>query len=343
MGSVPNVGLMAQAAEEYGSHDKTFEIAGDGAVRVVDAAGKVLLEHAVEAGDIWRMCQTKDAADPRLGEARGQPRPRHQRPAVFWLDEKRAHDAQVIAKVGALPEGPRHHRPGHPHHVARSRRRAFTLERIRDGPGHDLRHRQRAARLPHRPVPDHGARHQRQDAVDRAADGRRRPVRDRRRRLRAEARAAVLQENYLRWDSLGEFLALAASLEHLGADATGNAKAQVLAEDARPGQRQVPRERQVAARARSASIDNRGSHFYLALYWAQALAAQDTDAALKAAFVPLAAALQENEATIVGELIGVQGKPVDIGGYYHPELEKVRRAMRPSATFNAALAALARH
>ena len=192
LGSVPNVGLMAQQAEEYGSHDKTFEIPVDGTVRVVNRAGDVVMEHAVEAGDVWRACQVKDApVRDWVGLAVRRAR-LSDTPIVFWLDETRAHDAQIIAKVRAVPARPRHVGPHHRDHGAR--RRVPVLARAHPPRrGHDLRHRQRAARLPHRPVPDHGARHQRQDALDRAAHERRWPLRDRRRRIGAEARPAVRQ------------------------------------------------------------------------------------------------------------------------------------------------------
>jgi isocitrate dehydrogenase len=338
MGSVPNVGLMAQAAEEYGSHDKTFQITADGAVKVIDEAGNVLLQHDVEAGDIWRMCQTKDAPIQdwvKLAVSRA----RHT-PAVFWLDPRRAHDAQVIAKVERYLKD--HDTAGldirimDP--VAATK---FSLERIRQGldtisvTGNVLRDYLTDLF----PIMELGTSAKMLSIVPLMAGGG---------LFETGAGGSApkhvqqfVQEDYLRWDSLGEFLALAASLEHL-ANRYGSIEVDVLAKTLDQANGKFLDTDKSPSR-KIGGLDNRGSHFYLALYWAQALASQDTHAALKAAFVPLAAALQANEATIVGELNGVQGKPVDIGGYYHPELEKVRRAMRPSATFNAALAALARH
>src|SRR5690348_886999 len=311
MGSVPNVGLMAQAAEEYGSHDKTFQIAGDGVVKVIDEAGKVLLQHDVEAGDIWRMCQTKDAPIQdwvKLAVSRA----RHT-PAVFWLDPQRAHDRQVIAKVERYLKD--HDTSGldirimDP--VAATK---FSLERIRQG-------------LDTISVTGNVLRDYLTDLFQTGAGG-----------SAPKHVQQFLEENYLRWDSLGEFLALAASLEHLG-NRHGNAEVDVLAKTLDQANGKFLDTDKSPSR-KVGGIDNRGSHFYLAMYWAQALAAQDVSAALKARFAPLAKALTENEATIVDELARVQGKPVDIGGYYHPDRMKAGAAMRPSATLNTALGLL---
>jgi len=335
MGSVPNVGLMAQAAEEYGSHDKTFQIAGDGVVKVIDEAGKLLLQHDVEAGDIWRMCQTKDAPIQdwvKLAVSRA----RHT-PAVFWLDPQRAHDRQVIAKVERYLKD--HDTSGldirimDP--VAATK---FSLERIRQGldtisvTGNVLRDYLTDLF----PIMELGTSAKMLSIVPLMAGGG---------LFETGAGGSApkhvqqfLEENYLRWDSLGEFLALAASLEHLG-NRHGNAEVDVLAKTLDQANGKFLDTDKSPSR-KVGGIDNRGSHFYLAMYWAQALAAQDVSAALKARFAPLAKALTENEATIVDELARVQGKPVDIGGYYHPDRMKAGAAMRPSATLNTALGLL---
>ncbi|MGB6030673.1 MAG: NADP-dependent isocitrate dehydrogenase [Rhodanobacter sp.] len=335
MGSVPNVGLMAQAAEEYGSHDKTFQIAGDGVVKVIDEAGKVLLQHDVEAGDIWRMCQTKDAPIQdwvKLAVSRA----RHT-PAVFWLDPQRAHDRQVIAKVERYLKD--HDTSGldirimDP--VAATK---FSLERSRQGldtisvTGNVLRDYLTDLF----PIMELGTSAKMLSIVPLMAGGG---------LFETGAGGSApkhvqqfLEENYLRWDSLGEFLALAASLEHLG-NRHGNAEVDVLAKTLDQANGKFLDTDKSPSR-KVGGIDNRGSHFYLAMYWAQALAAQDVSAALKARFAPLAKALTENEATIVDELARVQGKPVDIGGYYHPDRMKAGAAMRPSATLNTALGLL---
>jgi isocitrate dehydrogenase len=337
MGSVPNVGLMAQKAEEYGSHDKTFEAVGNGTVRVVDAAGKTLLEQKVEQGDIFRMCQTKDAPIQdwvKLAVTRAR---LSNTPAIFWLDKNRAHDAQIIAKVEKYLKD--HDTSGldikimEPADACRA-----TLERARKGldtisvTGNVLRDyltdlfpilelNTSAKMLSIVPLMNGGG------LFETGAGG------------SAPKHVQQFQEEgYLRWDSLGEFLALAVSLEHL-AQTFKNPKAQVLAETLDQANGKILDNDRSPAR-KVGEIDNRGSHFYLALYWAQALAAQDKDAELKARFAPLAKALTENEAKINAELIGAQGKPVDMGGYYHPDFAKTSAAMRPSATFNAALAAL---
>ncbi|KZC17615.1 MULTISPECIES: NADP-dependent isocitrate dehydrogenase [unclassified Rhodanobacter] len=335
MGSVPNVGLMAQAAEEYGSHDKTFQVAGDGVVKVLDEAGKVLLQHDVEAGDIWRMCQTKDApvqdwVKLAVGRARHTP-------AVFWLDPQRAHDRQVIAKVERCLKD--YDTSGldirimDP--VAATK---FSLERIRQGldtisvTGNVLRDYLTDLF----PIMELGTSAKMLSIVPLMAGGG---------LFETGAGGSApkhvqqfLEENYLRWDSLGEFLALAASLEFMGSR-HGNAEVDVLAKTLDQANGKFLDTDKSPSR-KVGGIDNRGSHFYLALYWAQALASQDVNAALKAKFAPLAKALTGSEAAIVDELVRVQGKPVDIGGYYHPDMARVSAAMRPSATFNAALALL---
>ena len=334
MGSVPNVGLMARKAEEYGSHDKTFEVPSDGTVRVVDADGATLLEHAVEAGDIWRACQTKDDAvrdwvqlAVRRARASGAP-------AVFWLDASRAHDTEVLRKVDeelagldtdgltieVLP-------------VAEATR--YTLERTRDGEdtisvtGNVLRDYLTDLF----PILEVGTSAKMLSIVPLMAGG-----------GLFETGAGgsapkhvqqLLKENHLRWDSLGEFLALTASFEHL-ADRFDNARSRLLGrtldiavgrilEEGRSPSRVVP------------ELDNRGSHFYLTLYWAEALAEQTDDPEAAEIFATLARELAEQEATIVEELNSVQGQPVDIGGYYWPDRRKAAEVMRPSATFNAAL------
>ena len=337
MGSVPNVGLMAQAAEEYGSHDKTFQITGDGVVRVTDVDGKLLLEHNVEAGDIWRMCQTKDAPVQdwvKLAVTRAR---LSNTPAVFWLDANRAHDAQIIKKVERYLKD---------HDLSDLDIRtlspvdatAFSLARIRKGQdtisvtGNVLRDYLTDLF----PIMELGTSAKMLSIVPLMAGGG---------LFETGAGGSApkhvqqfLEENCLRWDSLGEFLALAASLDHLSNRYT-NAAAGVLAKTLEQANGKFLDNNKSPAR-KVGELDNRGSHFYLALYWAQALAEQNDDAALKAKFAPLAKALTENEAKIVAELNGAQGKPVDIHGYYHPDLSLVSKAMRPSETFNQALAAL---
>src|SRR5579871_2938152 len=337
MGTVPNVGLMAQQAEEYGSHDKTFEVAASGTVRVVADDGTVLLSRPVEAGDIFRMCQTKDAAIQdwvKLGVRRAR---LTNTPAVFWLDAKRAHDAQLIAKVEKYLKN--EDTKGLDIRIlAPVEAIKFSLERIRKGQdtisvtGNVLRDYltdlfpimelgTSAKMLSIVPLLQGGG------LFETGAGG------------SAPKHVEQFQhEGYLRWDSLGEFLALGASLEHL-AHTYKNAKAQVLAETLDAAIGKILEFNRSPAR-KVGEIDNRGSHFYLALYWAQALAAQTKDAELQARFKPLAETLSKNEAKINGELIGAQGKPVDIGGYYLPDPAKTSAAMRPSATLNAAIAAL---
>ncbi|UKE73837.1 NADP-dependent isocitrate dehydrogenase [Xanthomonas graminis] len=337
MGSVPNVGLMAQKAEEYGSHDKTFQIAADGAVRVIDAGGTVLLEHAVEAGDIWRMCQVKDAPIQdwvKLAVSRAR---LSGTPAVFWLDPQRAHDALMIQKVERYLQD--HDTAGLDIRILPPvEATAFSLQRIRKGEdtisvtGNVLRDYLTDLF----PIMELGTSAKMLSVVPLMAGGG---------LFETGAGGSApkhvqqfVEENYLRWDSLGEFLALAASLEHLG-QRHRNATIGVLAKTLDQANGQFLDNDKSPSR-KVGELDNRGSHFYLALYWAQALAAQDEDATLKARFAPLAKQLAEHEAAIVAELNGVQGKPVDIQGYYRPNLERVSQAMRPSATFNAALATL---
>ena len=335
MGSVPNVGLMAQKAEEYGSHDKTFEIPASGRVRVVDAVGAVLMEHRVETGDIWRMCQVKDAAVRdwvKLAVTRARATGA---PAVFWLDHTRSHDAQLIQKVHAyLPD---HDTEGLQIEImAPVDATNLSLQRLTAGDdtisvtGNVLRDYltdlfpilelgTSAKMLSIVPLMNGGG------LFETGAGG-----------SAPKHVQQFVKENHLRWDSLGEFLALGASLEHL-AGLTGDPRANVLATalDAATG-RVLEEGRSPSRKVRE--LDNRGSHFYLALYWAQALAAQTDDMQLAEHFAPLAAALAENEQTIVDELNAVQGPPVDVGGYYAPDLDLVAAVMRPSPTFNAALA-----
>ena len=331
MGTVPNVGLMAQKAEEYGSHDKTFEIPADGTVRVVDSDGNVLIEHSVSAGDIWRACQTKDApirdwVKLAVNRARATGNP-----AVFWLDETRAHDSQLIAKVNTYLAD--HDTKGLEIHILTPIEATnFSLERIKRGEdtisvtGNVLRDYltdlfpilevgTSAKMLSIVPLMNGGG------LFETGAGG--------------SAPKHVQQfvaENYLRWDSLGEFLALAVSLEHLGNN-YDNAKAKVLGATLDDATGKFLLENKSPTR-RLGGIDNRGSHFYLALYWAEALAAQDNDADLKAEFTPIAEAMLEHETRIVEELIEVQGQAVEISGYYQPSDEMASQAMRASVTLN---------
>lgn len=337
MGSVPNVGLMAKKAEEYGSHDKTFQTKANGVVRVTDSKGTLLLEQSVEAGDIFRMCQTKDApiqdwVKLAVNRARAS-----STPAIFWLDPMRAHDGVVIEKVQAYLKD--HDTSGLDIQImAPVDAMKFTLDRTREGKdtisvtGNVLRDYltdlfpimelgTSAKMLSIVPLMNGGG------LFETGAGG-----------SAPKHVQQLLEENFLRWDSLGEFLALAASLEHLGVT-YNNPKALVLAKTLDQATGQFLDNNKSPSR-KVGNIDNRGSHFYLALYWAQALAAQTEDAALQAQFTTLAKTLAENEATIVAELNAVQGKPVDIGGYYHADAELISKAMRPSATFNAAVAAL---
>lgn len=337
MGSVPNVGLMAQAAEEYGSHDKTFQIPADGVVRVTDEAGNVLLEHSVQAGDIWRMCQTKDAPVRdwvKLAVTRAR---LSNTPAVFWLDSARAHDAQLIAKVEEYLK--EHDTSGLDIRILPPvEATKFSLERIRAGQdtisvtGNVLRDYLTDLF----PIMELGTSAKMLSIVPLMAGGG---------LFETGAGGSApkhvqqfVEEGFLRWDSLGEFLALAASLDHLG-QTYGNAKAKLLAKTLDQATGKFLDENKSPAR-KVGGLDNRGSHFYLALYWAQALAEQTEDAALASQFAGLAKTLSENEAKIVAELAAAQGKPVDIGGYYRPDTGLTAKAMRPSATLNAALAAL---
>ena len=339
MGSVPNVGLMAQKAEEYGSHDKTFRIPADGTVHVLDDAGKVLMEHAVKAGDIWRMCQTKDAAIQdwvKLAVSRAR---LSDTPAVFWLDPNRAHDAQVIKKVEQYLKD--HDTDGLDIRILPPvEAMRFSLARIRDGQdtisvtGNVLRDYLTDLF----PIMELGTSAKMLSIVPLMAGGG---------LFETGAGGSApkhvqqfVKENHLRWDSLGEFLALAASLEHL-AERYDNAAARVLARTLDEATARFLDENRSPSR-KVGELDNRGSHFYLALYWARALAAQDDDAKLKSAFAPLARTLAEHESDIIDELNAVQGKPVELDGYYHPDLQKVSAAMRPSRRFNDALAQLSR-
>jgi isocitrate dehydrogenase len=337
MGSVPNVGLMAQKAEEYGSHDKTFEIPGEGTVRVVAEDGKVLLERPVETGDIFRMCEARDAPIQDWVKLAVRRARLTGTPAVFWLDKKRAHDAQVIAKVEKYLKD--HDTVGLDIRIlAPVEAMKFSLERIRKGQdtisvtGNVLRDYLTDLF----PIMELGTSAKMLSIVPLMAGG---GLFETGAGGSAPKHVQQFQEEgYLRWDSLGEYLALGASLEHL-AQTYKNAKAQVLAEALDTAIGKVLAFNRSPAR-KVGEIDNRGSHFYLALYWAQALAAQTKDAELQARFKPLAEALEKNEAKINGELVAAQGKPVDTGGYYLPDFAKTSAAMRPSATLNAALAAL---
>jgi isocitrate dehydrogenase len=337
MGSVPNVGLMAQKAEEYGSHDKTFEIPDTGTVRVVDADGTAVLSQVVGAGDIFRMCQTKDAPIRdwvKLAVTRARATGD---PAVFWLDETRAHDAELIEKVGAyLPE---HDTEGLQIEImAPVDAIAFSLERIRRGEntisvtGNVLRDYltdlfpilelgTSAKMLSVVPLMNGGG------LFETGAGG-----------SAPKHVQQLVRQNYLRWDSLGEFLALAVSFEQF-AKTTGNAGAQVLADTLDRATASLLNENKSPSR-RVGGIDNRGSHFYLALYWAQELARQTADAALAERFAPLARTLTEQEQAIADELLAVQGTPADIGGYYRPDAARASAVMRPSKTFNEAIATL---
>jgi isocitrate dehydrogenase len=334
MGSVPNVGLMAQKAQEYGSHDKTFEVPTDGTVRVVSAAGETLLEREVERGDIWRMCQVKDPAIRdwvKLAVTRARA---SGAPAVFWLDRTRPHDAELIAKVERYLGD--HDTDGLEMEIMAPREATRrSCQRLVEGldtisvTGNVLRDYltdlfpilevgTSAKMLSIVPLMNGGG------LFETGAGG-----------SAPKHVQQFVEEGYLRWDSLGEFLALAASLEHL-AVATRNRRAQVLADALdRANARFLESNRSPARRV--GEIDNRGSHFYLAMYWAQELAAQTDDLELATRFAALAQALTENEAVITDELLAAQGAPVDIGGYYHPDDARVGQAMRPSATFNALL------
>ncbi|GAB3086741.1 NADP-dependent isocitrate dehydrogenase [Bordetella muralis] len=337
MGSVPNVGLMAQAAEEYGSHNKTFVIPADGTVRVTDAAGTVLLEHAVQAGDLWRMCQTKDAAVQdwvKLAVTRAR---LTKTPAVFWLDEKRAHDAQLIVKVKKYLAD--HDTKGLELHIFDPvQATRFSLERIRAGKdtisvtGNVLRDYLTDLF----PIMELGTSAKMLSIVPLMAGGQ---------LFETGAGGSApkhvqqfVEEGFLRWDSLGEFMALAESLDHLGR-AYNNPRASVLARTLDQATSKFLDNNKSPAR-KVGGLDNRGSHFYLAMYWAEALAAQTEDAELAQQFKAPAAAFGEFETKILDELKAAQGKPVDIGGYYQPNEAKASAAMRPSATLNNVLASI---
>ena len=331
MGTVPNVGLMAQKAEEYGSHPQTFKAPADGTIRIVDAAGTTLIEHQVEQGDIWRACMAKDAPIRDWVKLAVNRMRLSGMPGVFWLDKNRAHDAELIKKVEKyLTE---HDTAGLDYRImSPSDAAAYTTERIAKGEdtisitGNVLRDYLTDLY----PILEVGTSAKMLSIVPLMAGG-----------GLFETGAGgsapkhvqqLIGENYLRWDSLGEFCALGASLEHL-ANAKNNPKAAVLAETLDQATEKLLDNDKSPAR-KVGGLDNRGSHFYIALYWAQALAAQDKDAELKAHFTPIAEALAANEDKIVAELNGVQGARADTGGYYHAPADKVAAVMRPSATLN---------
>jgi isocitrate dehydrogenase len=337
MGTVPNVGLMAQKAEEYGSHDKTFEAPGNGVIRAVNEAGTLLLEQKVEEGDIFRMCQVKDAPIQDWVKLAVKRARLTNTPAVFWLNKARAHDTQLIQKVERYLKD--HDTSGLELHImAPADAVQFSLDRIRQGKdtisatGNVLRDYltdlfpilelgTSAKMLSIVPLMNGGG------LFETGAGG--------------SAPKHVQQfeeEGYLRWDSLGEFLALGVSLEHL-ALAFNNEKAKILAETLDEANAKILENNRSPAR-KVGELDNRGSHFYLAQYWAQALAAQTKDADLAARFAPVAKALTDNEEKILAELTGAQRQPQDVGGYFRPDSDKASKAMRPSATLNAALATL---
>ncbi len=337
MGSVPNVGLMAQKAEEYGSHDKTFEVPGEGVIRVIDTAGEVLLEQIVAHGDIWRMCQTKDAPIQdwvKLAVSRAKATGL---PTLFWLDQNRAHDAQIIKKVN-------HYLGDHDtegleiHIMSPEDAMDLSLQRIKKGQdtisvtGNVLRDYltdlfpilelgTSAKMLSVVPLMNGGG------LFETGAGG-----------SAPKHVQQFLSEGHLRWDSLGEFLALAASLEHLS-NVTGNKRAKILADTLDEATGNFLSNNKSPSRKVN-ELDNRGSHFYLALYWARAMANQSDDTELQGRFTALATALKDNEDKIVDELNAAQGSPVDIGSYYRPDVAKVTDAMRPSATLNSVLASL---
>lgn len=338
MGSVPNVGLMAQKAEEYGSHDKTFQMKADGVVRVVDTNGNALMEQAVEAKDIFRMCQAKDAPIQDWVKLAVNRARLSQTPAVFWLDENRAHDREIIKKVNTYLKD--FDTTGLDIRILNPiAATEFTCERLIKGldtisvTGNVLRDYltdlfpilevgTSAKMLSIVPLMNGGG------LFETGAGG-----------SAPKHVEQFVQEGYLRWDSLGEFLALGASLEHLG-QTLNNSKAIVLSETLDTASDKFLATDKSPAR-KVAQIDNRGSHFYLAMYWAEALANQTKDAELKATFTPIAAEFEANEAKINDELIGAQGKPQNIGGYYQPNPELTSKAMRPSETFNTILAKIA--
>jgi len=334
MGTVPNVGLMAQKAEEYGSHDKTFEIASNGIVRVVDASGNILIEHTVETGDIWRMCQVKDAPIQdwvKLAVTRARA---SETPAVFWLDKNRAHDAELIKKVNTYLKD--HDTTDLDLRIlSPTEATIFTCERLKDGKdtisvsGNVLRDYltdlfpilevgTSAKMLSIVPLMNGGG------LFETGAGG-----------SAPKHVQQLLEENHLRWDSLGEFLALAVSLEHFS-EVNNNVKAKILGETLDNATETLLENRKGPSR-KAGELDNRGSHFYLALYWAQELANQNKDDVLKAEFTPIAKQLVDNEEAIVKELNDIQGNPTDIGGYYEPNESLINKVMRPSEMFNAIL------
>lgn len=334
MGTVPNVGLMAQKAEEYGSHDKTFEIASNGVVEVIDALGNVLLQHNVEKGDIWRMCQTKDAPIQdwvKLAVTRARA---SETPAVFWLDKNRAHDAELIKKVNTYLKD--HDTTGLDLSILSPiEATLFTCERLKDGKdtisvsGNVLRDYltdlfpilevgTSAKMLSIVPLMNGGG------LFETGAGG-----------SAPKHVQQLLEENHLRWDSLGEFLALAVSLEHYS-EVNNNAKAKVLSETLDDATEKLLENKKGPSR-KAGELDNRGSHFYLAMYWAQELANQNNDTELKTEFSTIAKALEEHEESIRKELTDIQGHPTDIGGYYEPDEHLITQVMRPSKTFNSIL------
>jgi isocitrate dehydrogenase len=332
MGSVPNVGLMAQQAEEYGSHDKTFEIEEAGVARIVTIDGEVLLEQNVEEGDIWRMCQCKDAPIRdwvKLAVTRAR---QSNTPAVFWLDEYRPHENELIKKVNRYLKD--HDTTGLDIEImSQTRAMRYTLERIIRGKdtisvtGNILRDYltdlfpilelgTSAKMLSIVPLMNGGG------LFETGAGG-----------SAPKHVKQLVEENHLRWDSLGEFLALAVSIEDIGIK-NNNSKAKLLAKTLDEATGQLLENRKSPS-SRTGELDNRGSQFYLAMYWAQALAAQTEDKELQAHFAPMAKQLADNEEKIIGELNAAQGKPVDIGGYFKPDMKKLEVVMRPSATLNA--------
>jgi isocitrate dehydrogenase len=334
MGTVPNVGLMAQKAEEYGSHDKTFEIASNGTVSINDASGNTLIKHTVETGDIWRMCQVKDAPIQdwvKLAVTRARA---SQTPAVFWLDKYRAHDAELIKKVNTYLKD--HDTSGLDLRILSPiDATLFTCERLKDGKdtisvsGNVLRDYltdlfpilevgTSAKMLSIVPLMNGGG------LFETGAGG-----------SAPKHVQQLLEENHLRWDSLGEFLALAVSLEHFS-EVNNNAKAKILGQTLDDATDKLLENRKGPSR-KSGELDNRGSHFYLAMYWAQELANQNIDDALKAEFTPIAKQLADNEQAIIKELNDIQGKPTDLGGYYEPDEALINHVMRPSETFNTIL------
>ena len=334
MGTVPNVGLMAQKAEEYGSHDKTFEIASNGTVSINDASGNTLIKHTVETGDIWRMCQVKDAPIQdwvKLAVTRARA---SQTPAVFWLDKYRAHDAELIKKVNTYLKD--HDTSGLDLRILSPiDATLFTCERLKDGKdtisvsGNVLRDYltdlfpilevgTSAKMLSIVPLMNGGG------LFETGAGG-----------SAPKHVQQLLEENHLRWDSLGEFLALAVSLEHFS-EVNNNAKAKILGQTLDDATDKLLENRKGPSR-KSGELDNRGSHFYLAMYWAQELANQNIDEVLKAEFTPIAKQLADNEQAIIKELNDIQGKPTDLGGYYEPDEALINQVMRPSETFNTIL------